>query len=64
MYPKIVCIGGGTGFQSFKGFKTLYRWHYCDCDCSDDGGSSGIIRNELKIRLLGYSKLPFSLSLY
>lgn len=50
MKPKIVCIGGGTGLPNLlRGLKQ----YTCDITAivtvADDGGSSGVIRGEMKI---------------
>jgi uncharacterized cofD-like protein len=50
MYPKIVCLGGGTGLPNLlRGLKLHSDSLTAIVTVADDGGSSGIIRNELKI---------------
>lgn len=50
MDPKIVCIGGGTGLPSLlRGLKKYTCNLTAIVTVADDGGSSGIIRDELKI---------------
>ncbi|MDD4568558.1 MAG: YvcK family protein [Tepidanaerobacteraceae bacterium] len=50
MYPNIVCLGGGTGLPNLlRGLKDYSDSITAIVTVADDGGSSGIIRNELKI---------------
>ncbi|NLZ53068.1 MAG: YvcK family protein, partial [Thermoanaerobacteraceae bacterium] len=50
MYPKIVCLGGGTGLPNLlRGLKLYTNRLTAIVTVADDGGSSGILRNELKI---------------
>lgn len=50
MEPKIVCIGGGTGLPNLlRGLKWYTGNITAIVTVADDGGSSGILRNELKI---------------
>jgi uncharacterized cofD-like protein len=48
--PRIVCIGGGTGLPNLlRGLKKYTDNITAIVTVADDGGSSGIIRDELKI---------------
>ena len=48
--PKIVCLGGGTGHSYLlRGLKTITKNITAIVTVSDDGGSSGILRDELRI---------------
>ncbi|TYP56707.1 gluconeogenesis factor YvcK family protein [Thermosediminibacter litoriperuensis] len=50
MNPKIVAIGGGTGLPNLlRGLKHYTRDITAIVTVADDGGSSGILRDELKI---------------
>lgn len=50
MNPNIVCIGGGTGLPNLlRGLKKYSNHITAIVTVADDGGSSGIIRDELKI---------------
>lgn len=50
MYPNIVCLGGGTGLPNLlRGLKSYSDRITAIVTVADDGGSSGVIRNELKI---------------
>ena len=50
MYPNIVCLGGGTGLPNLlRGLKLHSDSLTAIVTVADDGGSSGILRNELKI---------------
>jgi len=50
MYPKIVCLGGGTGLPNLlRGLKPYTDSLTAIVTVADDGGSSGILRDELKI---------------
>jgi uncharacterized cofD-like protein len=50
MYPRIVCLGGGTGLPNLlRGLKLYSDNITAIVTVADDGGSSGVIRNELKI---------------
>jgi len=46
--PKIVCIGGGTGLSTLlRGLKKITQDITAIVTVSDDGGSSGVLRDEL-----------------
>jgi len=48
--PSIVCIGGGTGLSTLlRGLKTVTKNITAIVTVSDDGGGSGILRDELKM---------------
>ena len=48
--PTIVCIGGGTGHSNLlRGLKTVTSNITAIVAVSDDGGSSGVLRDELRI---------------
>lgn len=50
MEPDIVCIGGGTGLPNLlRGLKCYSANITAIVTMADDGGSSGILRNELKM---------------
>lgn len=50
MRPKIVCIGGGTGLPNLlRGLKYYTDQITAIVTVADDGGSSGIIRGEMKM---------------
>lgn len=50
MNPKIVCLGGGTGLPNLlRGLKLYTDSLTAIVTVADDGGSSGILRDELKI---------------
>jgi len=50
MHPKIVCLGGGTGLPNLlRGLKLYTDSLTAIVTVADDGGSSGILRDELKI---------------
>lgn len=50
MEPRIVCIGGGTGLPNLlRGLKWFTSNITAIVTVADDGGSSGILRNELKM---------------
>jgi len=50
MYPKIVCLGGGTGLPNLlRGLKPYTDSLTAIVTVADDGGSSGRLRDELKI---------------
>lgn len=52
---KIVCVGGGSGLSHFvKGVKDIPNVNLtCIVTVADDGGSSGILKNELEIPAVG-----------
>ncbi|MDL2212204.1 YvcK family protein [Erysipelotrichaceae bacterium OttesenSCG-928-M19] len=52
---KVVCIGGGSGLSHFvKGIKDInYIELKCIVTVADNGGSSGILKEELKIPAVG-----------
>lgn len=48
--PKIVCIGGGTGISTMlRGLKHMTNHVTAIITVADDGGSSGMLRNDLNI---------------
>ena len=48
--PAIVCIGGGTGLSSLlRGLKKVTQNITAIVTVSDDGGGSGVLRDELKM---------------
>lgn len=50
MFPKIVCLGGGTGLPNLlRGLKFYTDSLTAIVTVADDGGSSGRLRDELKI---------------
>ncbi|MFY9217227.1 MAG: 2-phospho-L-lactate transferase CofD family protein, partial [Tepidanaerobacteraceae bacterium] len=50
MNPKIVCLGGGTGLPNLlRGLKLYTDNLTAIVTVADDGGSSGILRDELHI---------------
>lgn len=50
MNPNVVCVGGGTGLPNLlRGLKKYTSNITAVVTVADDGGSSGIIRDELKI---------------
>ena len=48
--PKVVCIGGGTGHANLlRGLKKITKNITAIVTVSDDGGGSGVLRDELQI---------------
>ena len=48
--PKITCIGGGTGLSTMlRGLKRVSPNITAIVTVTDDGGGSGVLRNELSM---------------